>query len=319
MAISLPVRRPESSWDRQAIEARRRLRVDAQAPHAWRRSSGPHRNKKLKADGVECKMIMDDEDSSQSASPEAIEDLERILAESQAELEHFHCLLNELPCIYEDKFRQKVRTVAQDLRNLFDERNALQAQVSLALAQAQERQALSPALAAELVTPAEGRPEVGLSRFRIPLPVVESVQALRLSWLSLRCHIPRGRLWAWSLAGGFGIALLLIFGRQFLGNQRTASRDGIVATIERSRIPRSAATMLILQARGGQVWVLVESLSGGKVYDAFLDKGESKVLPLGTGLRIRSGRADLLFVSIGSDSPRALGGVSDLDWVEFRP
>ena len=65
-------------------------------------------------------MIMDDEDSSQSASPEAIEDLERILAESQAELEHFHCLLNELPCIYEDKFRQKVRTVAQDLRNLFD-------------------------------------------------------------------------------------------------------------------------------------------------------------------------------------------------------
>ena len=77
--------------------------------------------------------------------------------------------------------------------------------------------------------------------------------------------------------------------------------------------------MLILQARGGQVWVLVESLSGGKVYDAFLDKGESKVLPLGTGLRIRSGRADLLFVSIGSDSPRALGGVSDLDWVEFRP
>ena len=74
-----------------------------------------------------------------------------------------------------------------------------------------------------------------------------------------------------------------------------------------------------LQARGGQVWVLVESLSGGRVYDAFMEKGESKVLPLGTGLRIRSGRADLLFVSIGSDSPRALGGVSDLDWVEFRP
>ena len=246
-------------------------------------------------------------------------ELEQQVAKAQAELEEYQRLLNDLPGIYEDKFRQAVRSLAQNVRNLLDERNALQAQVSRALAQAQERLALPPAQEAELVTPTEGRPEVGLPRFRIPLPVVESVQALRVSWPSLRCHIPRGRLWAWSLAGGFGIALLLIFGRQFLANQRSASRDGIAAPIERSRIPSSAAATLSLQARGGQVWVLVESLSGGRVYDAFMEKGESKVLPLGTGLRIRSGRADLLFVSIGSDSPRASGGVSDLDWVEFRP
>jgi hypothetical protein len=113
--------------------------------------------------------------------------------------------------------------------------------------------------------------------------------------------------------------LVLIFGLQFLANRRTASRVGSVAPIERPRIPVSAAATLSLQARGGQSWVLVESLAGGKVYDAILDSGESKVLPLGAGLRVRSGRADLLFVTLGSDSPRALGGVSNLDWVEFRP
>ena len=80
----------------------------------------------------------------------------------------------------------------------------------------------------------------------------------------------------------------------------------------------SAAATLSLQARGGQSWVSVESLAGGKVYDAILDSGESKVLPLGGGLRVRSGRADLLFVTVGSESPRAMGGVSDVDWVEFR-
>ena len=264
-------------------------------------------------------MITEEDDSSRLATPEVIEDLDRQLAESKAELEQYQALLNELPCIYEDKFRQTLRAVAQDVRHLLDERNALQAQVSRALAHAQERQALPLAQEAELAQPADARPEVGSLRFRTPSTVVESVQEPRISWPYLPFPIPRGRLWVFFLAGGFGIALLLIFGLQLLANRRSASMVGTVAPIERLRIPSSVAATLSLQARGGQSWVLVERLSGGKVYDAVLDAGESKVLPLGTGLRIRSGRADLLIVTVGSDSPRALGGVSDLNWVEFRP
>jgi hypothetical protein len=266
----------------------------------------------LKSDGVDRKMILEEDDSSQPPTPEAIEDLERQVAEAQAELERYQGLLNELPGIYEDKFRQKVRTVAQDVRRLLDERNALQAQVSRSLGQLQELQALPPVLEVEC------RPKASLPRFRTPPTTAEFVPGPRISWPSLRFHIPRGRLWALSLAGGFGIALLLIFGLQFLANRRTASRVGSLAPIERSRIPVSAAATLSLQARGGQSWVSVESLAGGKVYDAILDSGESKVLPLGGGLRVRSGRADLLFVTVGSESPRAMGGVSDVDWVEFR-
>ena len=41
----------------------------------------------LKSDGVDCKMILEEDDSSQPPTPEAIEDLERQVAEAQAELE----------------------------------------------------------------------------------------------------------------------------------------------------------------------------------------------------------------------------------------
>jgi hypothetical protein len=76
---------------------------------------------------------------------------------------------------------------------------------------------------------------------------------------------------------------------------------------------------LRLQARGGESWVLVEDLRGGRVFDAILQPGEPKDLPLGSGLRLRSGRPDLLFVSKDGAAPKALGDVGDLDWVEFRP
>ena len=69
-------------------------------------------------------------------------ELEQQVAKAQAELEEYQRLLNDLPGIYEDKFRQAVRSLAQNVRNVLDERNALQAQVSRALVLAQERQAL---------------------------------------------------------------------------------------------------------------------------------------------------------------------------------
>ena len=59
----------------------------------------------------------------------SIEELERQVAEAQVELEKYQCLLNELPGIYEEKFSQKVRSAAEDIRHLLDERRALQEQV----------------------------------------------------------------------------------------------------------------------------------------------------------------------------------------------
>lgn len=264
-------------------------------------------------------MIMEEEDSSRPVTPEAIEGLDRQVAEAQAELEQYQRLLYELPGIYEDKFRQKLRTVAQDVRHLLDERKALQAQVSRALAQAQERQALPPSPNAELAQTAVVRPKAESPRFHTSSTDNEPIQAPRISWPTLTFPIAKGRTWALSLAGGFGIALLLIFGLQFQANRRTASRVGTVAPIERSRIPSSTAATLSLGARGGPSWVLVERLGGGIVYDAILESGQNKDLPLGSGLKIRSGRPDLLYVGVGTSPSKRLGAVNDIDWFEFRP
>ena len=81
----------------------------------------------------------------------------------------------------------------------------------------------------------------------------------------------------------------------------------------------ATSASLRLEARGGPSWVLVERVEGGTVYDAILEPGQSKVLPLGSGLKIRSGRPDLLYVGVGSQLSEPLGDVSDLDWSEFRP
>jgi hypothetical protein len=74
-----------------------------------------------------------------------------------------------------------------------------------------------------------------------------------------------------------------------------------------------------LEARGGESWVLVEDLQGRQVFDAILQPGVRQKLLLGAGLRLRSGRPDLLFVAVGDQASRPLGGVSDLQWVVVRP
>ena len=60
------------------------------------------------------------------------------VAQAQAELEEYQRLLNELPGIYEGKFRQKLRSVDQEIRQLLNERKALQQQLGQALAETRQ-------------------------------------------------------------------------------------------------------------------------------------------------------------------------------------
>ena len=70
------------------------------------------------------------------------------VAQAQAELEEYQRLLNELPGIYEGKFRQKLRSVAQEIRQLLNERKALQQQLGQALAETRQPKLLSASDAA---------------------------------------------------------------------------------------------------------------------------------------------------------------------------
>ena len=86
------------------------------------------------------------------------------------------------------------------------------------------------------------------------------------------------------------------------------------------RLPRFKSLYTAIPSFGLPNWLqLVERLGGGIVYDAILESGQSKDLPLGSGLKIRSGRPDLLYVGVGITSAERLGAVDDLDWFEFRP
>lgn len=267
---------------------------------------------------------MADQDSSLPAderlqSQQAIEDLERQVTEAQAELEKYQGLLNELPGIYEDKFRQKVRSVAEDLRHLLDERKALQEQVSRALLQPRAPEALLPAAAVLPALAPRSWSYVRFPRFQSPSSNAPSPRRPLLSRLAFRFSIPNGRQRGVALGAGLVLALLVLGLPQLLSRRSGPAAGGPPASAGGQPSPVATSANLRLEARGGESWVLVERVEGGTVYDTILEPGQSKVLPLGSGLKIRSGRPDLLYVGVGSQRSEPLGDVSDLDWSEFRP
>jgi hypothetical protein len=267
---------------------------------------------------------MADQDSSLPAEDplqrrQAIEELERQVAEAQTELEQYQGLLNDLPGIYEDKFRQKVRGVAEDIRHLLDERKALQEQVSRALAQPTVPEALPPAVAVPPAPAPRSWADVRLPRLQSPSSDAPASRRPPRSRLVFRFSIPTGRQRGIALGAGLVLALLVLGLPQLLSRRSVPAAGGPPLSAGGQRSPVDTAANLRVEARGGQSWVLVERLGGGKVLDVILEPGQSKVLPLGSGLKIRSGRPDLLFVSTGQVPAQPLGAVSDLDWFEFRP
>jgi Domain of unknown function (DUF4115) len=226
--------------------------------------------------------------------------LESQVAEAQAELEEYQRLLNELPEIYEGKFRQKLHSVAQEIRQLLNERKALQQQLSQALAETRQPKLLSASGAASEVS---DHPKAKIWT-KVPIPRFKRLPKLRLMGLCA--------------AAALGLVGATIVIPSLFSSSALAPGGG--ASIGSSQAPTApnVSTAIQLQARGGESWVLVEDLKGRKVFDGILQPGAPKWFPLAQGLRLRSGRADLLFVVVGDAVPKPLGEVGDLDWVEIR-
>ena len=230
-----------------------------------------------------------------------LETLESQVAEAQAELEEYQRLLNELPEIYEGKFRQKLRSVAQEIRQLLDERKALQQQVGHALAETRQPKLL-PSSGAASEFPDHPKAKTWT---KLQIPRFKRLPKLRLLGLSAAAAL-----------GLVGAALVIA---SLFSSRSLAPRGGASISSSQSPPVASASTTIQLQARGGESWVLVEDLKGEQVFDVILQPGAPKRLSLGQGLRLRSGRPDLLFVAVGDAMPKPLGGVDYLDWVEIRP
>jgi len=246
---------------------------------------------------------------SQVNRQQALDELEQQVAQAQSELEEYQHMLNDLPAIYEGKFRQKVHTVAQNIRQLLDERRALRDLVAKALVQARENPLL-PAVKEENTTASvsvasqKKWSDLHLPRFRILFSPVAALKAKRasLQFLGLR----------------FGILFLIFFaGVQILGKRTIAPTPRQVSSVRVSDTLLPPASLKI-QASGGQSWVLVEDLKGRMVLDVILEPGQSKFLSIKSGLRVRSGRPDLLMIEVDKTAAKPLGKVTDMDWFYFR-
>lgn len=146
---------------------------------------------------------------------------------AQSELEEYERLLDQLPGIYEGKFRHKVRVVAKDIHYLLDERKALQEQLSRGLVQPRSPEALPPAAAVSLTPGRRSWSCLRLPRFQLPYTAIPSFS------LPNRLHL--GMLF------GAGVALvLLVLELPYLLNRHSLPLDGTPTVPLDSE--RSAAT-----------------------------------------------------------------------------
>ena len=82
--------------------------------------------------------------------------------------------------------------------------------------------------------------------------------------------------------------------------------------------PVAQAPVELLISSRQRSWLTVRPLAGGKPLYRGSFVGQRR-FPLGDGLMLKAGRPDLVLVSQGAAAPKALGKVSDIRWIAFRP
>jgi hypothetical protein len=246
-------------------------------------------------------------DHDPSASVEA---LEHELARLRAELQEYQGLIDELPEIYEAKFTHQLRDVAQDVRRLMDERQALQEQINRCL----EAGAAMPLLAAA--------PEPPPTPARPRLSPAALAAARR--WLNRQ---PGWRLGL--MAGTAAFALAIAAGLRWRPAPVSAPQPDVAAQAVAPgaqppaeplpAAPQPAVESELRLRASGEAWLEVQTLAGEVIYVNTLQAGQAVTIRFGQPLRIHSGRPDLLEFAVADQPFVLLGPVYDLDWRTVRP
>jgi len=281
------------------------------------------------------------------------EALQRELEAAQRRRDSYQALLKDLPQIFEGKFRERLRPLLQRNEQLQLEGLALREQIRRALPAESPggRAALPPeppgaqasavsappsrtsATAAAPAVPAAPLPAepfvpAGASELDhwrpsspppAPSPRPDRAAERRTSWFH--------RLWLerparpWLLAAGvvLGCAVAFPLGQSLLrgGAAGPGQRSGrpAAATAPRIAQPAPVAPGTLRLSSREPSWLEVESLDGRVLFFSHL-QGE-RSFPVGEGIRVRSGRPDLILVRWPGGSERILGTVNEDDWQTF--
>ena len=159
-----------------------------------------------------------------------------------------------------------------------------------------------------------------------------TASARRLEELRVSLGAALGSLWSQgaslrpaTLGAGLGLALLgvilgVLLPRQIPRSPTPATSAATTTATPGSgsaaRTPAMAATAGTLTLRStGPSWVEVQTGSGDILHTGVLEGQRS--FSLSAGLRVRSGRADLIRLRVGPDPERKLGPVEMIDWQTF--
>jgi hypothetical protein len=207
------------------------------------------------------------------------------LLEELEQLRHkrdrYQALLKELPELFEGKFRERSRPLLQRNQELVEEGLALRRQIRRAL------------------------PEPGNGHSALP----QGPPAARLPSPAALMGAAGGRGQILVIAGLVLGSLGLL---HWWGLQQTPAAPPTAAA------PPAAAPGASLSVRStGPSWIEVRNSDGALLVAELLD-GQRR-FPLGRGLRIRSGRADLVRIQLTNQPERPLGTVDWIGWTSFEP
>lgn len=258
--------------------------------------------------------LPDGDRGAEDLNPSIVE-LEAELASLRNELEEYQRLIEELPEIYETKFSHKLRDVAQDIRRLMEERHVLQQQINRALTAPGALPLLQPPPPPPPATAPPAAP-------RFPVVWKQGLLGITQGWTSASRWLRRKPRWVLALlAGSVAFALATMLGPRW--RPAPSARPAPPATPSSPAAPSAPALVrsdLELRLRAsGEAWLEVQTLAGEVLYVNTLQQGEGTTIRLRNGLRIRSGRPDLLEVAVGDQPFQPLGPVYDLNWRTVRP
>jgi len=256
--------------------------------------------------------------------------LEEELEAARRKRDSYQALLKDLPEVFEGKFRERVRPVQQRNEQLLEDGMALREQIRRALPQAGVDGSASQSPATEFGAATDRGMDPKKIREDAPRPsAAAGVQGLRDAAKSLRSTgMPRAL--AAGLALGLGGLLLATQPWRSGGGSRPTDRPAAPGmTTPSAQVPASTespATQTAPPPAGvpsislrttGPSWMEVRSTDGVLLFSGELNGQRS--FPLSSGLMIRSGRADLVYLRVKGQPERKLGSIDWLDWTTFQP